>query len=106
MKKLMLFILILVFFSCKKTEEKRKSTTNITKDTVQNKILINSFGNQMFAYQNPNETIKIDTFNLKNNYKLIIFPSRSKGKNSLNYRLIGAKSDTKFLTLRLSPFIL
>jgi hypothetical protein len=99
MKELMLFILILVFFSCKNIEERRKSTTNIAKDTVEKKMKIDSLGNPVFAYQNSNETIKIDTFKLKNNYKLIIFPRRLKGKDSLYYRLIGTKTDTILLKL-------
>ncbi|WP_268847581.1 hypothetical protein [Flavobacterium aestivum] len=86
MKNKILMILFLCHISCKnhigKTDFKEKAV-QITKETV----FIDKSG----------DTIKTDSFNLKNNYKLIIFPAIENNEEVINFRLIKGKKDNTYL---------
>jgi hypothetical protein len=65
---------------------------------------VDSLGKPVFHYKNDTEIILADTFKLKNNYKLIIFPTRVKEMDYLNYRLIGNRLDTVFEKFEIDNF--
>jgi hypothetical protein len=107
---------ILIFFviciSCK--EKTLKTIKTVEKDTIKGMLpRVDKFGNPIFAYKHHliddtgnnfveyGEEIEPDTIKLKNNYILIIFPTRVRGKDSLNYRLVGNKIDTIFQKIEL-----
>lgn len=107
MKYIYILVFFMIFISCKR--EVIHSKNEVFKDTIKELPLRkDDFGNPIFSYKNHliddagnnfeeyGDEIKADTIKLKNNYTLIIFPTRVRGKDSLNYRLIGKKTDTIF----------
>ena len=98
MKNKILIILLICFISCK---------TEPNKITNQEKNEKQVYTNTAFIDEHTGDSIIADTFYLKNNYKLIIFPTLDKGKEVINFRLIKDKKDNTYLltdTLE-SPYI-
>lgn len=106
-KTTIILVFFVIFISCKRDVIHAKN--EVFKDTIKELPLRkDDFGNPIFSYKNHliddagnnfeeyGDEIKADTIKLKNNYTLIIFPTRVRGKDSLNYRLIGNKVDTIF----------
>lgn len=88
MKNKILIILLICFISCKtdpnKITNKKKSEKQVSVDTA-------------FIDEHTGDTIVADTFHLKNNYKLIIFPALDKGKKVINFRIVKEKKDNTYL---------
>lgn len=88
MRNKILILLSLCFISCKTDIHKNdiKEKTNVT-EVVKDTIFVDDRG----------DTIKLQTYKLKNDYKLIIFPAWNENEKVLNFRLIHNKSDNTYL---------
>lgn len=92
MKKLIQTLTVLFLMSsCGRLLKDNKSQTVIVND-AEPKVQLNS---GVFLYDESNDTIRTDTFRLKNNYKLIVFPSKNKDNDKYIYfNFLGKGVDT------------
>ena len=95
MKKYII-IFVASIFGCRQIEIDIKKKSTLINIEVGRTLNVDTIGRPIFKYKNDSEIILADTFKLKNNNKLIIFPTRINGKDTLNYRLINEKLDTVF----------
>jgi hypothetical protein len=94
MKKLIQILIILFLIkSCSRSLTKDKTTeTAIINDNHKSKEQLN---NEVFLYDESNDTVKKNTFFLKSNFKLIVFPTRNEeNDNQINFALLGKNIDT------------
>jgi hypothetical protein len=87
MKNKILIILLICFISCK--------TDNKKSQKVEEKKIIKSIDTVFF--NEKGDTIKSQISYLKNNYKLIIFPTLDKNEQVIKYRLINKKKDNIYV---------
>lgn len=88
-------ILVVIFLitSCSKLLKKDK--TNQTVTINQNSKPQKQSNNRIFLYDESSDTIKIDTFFLKNNFKLVVFPNNIEENDSrINFNFLGKDIDT------------
>jgi hypothetical protein len=94
MKKL-IQILIVTFLitNCGRLLRKDKTDQRVTGN--QNSKSKEKLNNGIFLYDESQDTIKTDTFLLKNDYKLIVFPNRiEESENRINFNFLGKDIDT------------
>ena len=92
MRKVIQILIILFLISGCGRLVKNDKTTEI--GIVKNKSE-EHFENKFFLCDHSIDTIKTDTFPLKNNYKLIVFPSRNEESDSqINFNFLGKDVDT------------
>jgi len=95
--------LFCIFFictlGCNKTTQKEDLRKSIEKTIVTKNSESDSVVNPIFKYEENGDIIRADTFKLKNNCTLIIYPSKDsiEKKNVINYRIITKNSDKTFL---------
>jgi hypothetical protein len=93
MRKLIQILIILFLISSCGRLLKNDETTEI--GIVKNNKSEEHFESKIFLYDHSIDTIKTDTFLLKNNYKLIVFPSRNEENDSqINFNFLGKDVDT------------
>ncbi|MBS7230934.1 hypothetical protein KHA90_07845 [Flavobacterium psychroterrae] len=93
MKKL-IQILVVVFLisSCGRLLKKDKNN-QITGN--KNSTSLKQCNNKIFLYDESNDTIKTDTFLLKNNFKLVVFANNVEENDSrINFNFLGKDIDT------------
>jgi hypothetical protein len=88
MKSKILIILLILIIGCKREENK----VNVNKNRG-----LEGKTKPYFIDEQSHDTIKPQSFYLKNNYKLIIFPAQVENKNVVNFRLIKGQSDNTYL---------
>jgi signal peptidase I len=92
MKKLIgMLIFLFLIFSCNKILKNDKATQIIKSDST----LINKKNEAtIFLYDDSQDTVKTNTFLLKNNFKLISYSDKGENDNEITFKLIGKKIDT------------
>ncbi|MET3027125.1 hypothetical protein ABXT06_10635 [Flavobacterium sp. UW10123] len=86
MKNIILIILLISFFSCKTDNRKFSNEEKETKKSI-----------DTVFFDDRGDTIKSQTYYLKNNYKLIIFPTLDKNEEVIKFRLINGKKDNTYV---------
>lgn len=86
MKNKILILLLICFISCKMDNRKSSNEEKETRKSI----------NTVF-FDEKGDTIQLQTSRLKNNYKLIIFPTLDKNKEVIKFRLINGKKDNTYL---------
>ncbi|NRS90781.1 hypothetical protein HNQ02_003728 [Flavobacterium sp. 7E] len=89
MKNKIIIILLICFISCKAD----KHQTNIKREVK----IIKKENDTVFIDDYAKDTLKKLTYNLKNNYKLILFPAWDENEKVIKLRLINDKTDNTYL---------
>lgn len=94
MKKLIQILIVIFLISiCGRLLKKDKTNQTVTGN--QNSNSQKQFNSKIFLYDGGNDIIKTDTFLLKNNFKLVVFPNNvEENENRINFNFLGKDIDT------------